>query len=569
MPIPQHLRRSAVLVLAASLLAAAAPEAPAPSPPPRPNRYQTSGAFGAFMDGRFAASQGELDIAAAAFLRALEGDPRNVDLIQPAFIATLLAGRPEAPHLARRLPDVPMAQLLIANQEIKAGNWDAAEQRVRAAPRQGGQPAQVLLAAWAQQGAGRTDAALATLRPLLDNARTRTLGALHSALINDLAARHAEAQRLYRIMQADTGGANLRLGQMIASWQVRQGQLAEAGATLRALLENGEDLPLAVSSLLAAAAQRPVARPTDGAAEVYFSLASLVAGQREGSEMAPQLLRLALDLRPDFTQARLLLAEVLEAGKNWTTALIILAPVAADDPLSGVVRLRRATLLDRAGRTDDALRDLDQLARDFPDSPLAYAQAGDILRVKSRFGEAVISYDRAIARMTAPKQGAWSLYYTRGIAQDRSGAWPKAERDFQRALELMPDHPYILNYLGYAWADQGRNLTKARALLERAMERKPNDGAITDSMGWVLFRQGDAPGAIRLLERAAELQPTDPVINLHLGDAYWAAGRKREANFQWQRALLLNPEPDDKVKLEAKLRENGAALDAAPERIVQ
>jgi Flp pilus assembly protein TadD len=86
------------------------------------------------------------------------------------------------------------------------------------------------------------------------------------------------------------------------------------------------------------------------------------------------------------------------------------------------------------------------------------------------------------------------------------------------------------------------------------VQRRPNDGAIVDSLGWVMLRQGQVTDAVSTLERAVELEPEDSSVNGHLGDAYWAAGRKLEAAFQWRRALTFNPEPDDAAKLEAKLQ---------------
>jgi tetratricopeptide (TPR) repeat protein len=574
MMLPCVFRRLSGLALALLTLAAAAPEAGPAGPentPPRParNRYQTSGHFGAFLDGRFAMAQGDLDIAAASFLRALEADPRNTELVQPAFIACLLAGRAEAVRLARRLPDVQAAQLLLLNQDFKAGKWEAAEERIRALPRRGVLASlSPLLSAWAAQGAGRTDAALAILAPLTQTHQLRAFHALHAALIADLAGRGPEAARFYRAAQAEVGAGNIRLAQIVASWHARQGRLAEAGQTLRALGEGGEEYPLAVSALLAQATRRPVARAAEGVAEAYLGIAALGGREQQSGDTVAPLLRLAIEIRPDLTPARILLAEQFEITRRYGAGLDILAPIGADDPLAGLARLRRAALLERLERTEEALAELERLARDYPDSPMAQAQVGDILRVKQRFGEAVSAYDKAIARAASGRPENWRLFYARGIAHDRSGNWQKAERDLQRALELQPDHPYVLNYLGYSWADQNRRLPEARALLERAMERKPNDGAITDSMGWVLYRMGDIPGAIRLLERAVELQPEDAVINLHLGDAYWAAGRKREAQFQWRRALLMNPEPGDREKLEAKLREHGEAAElAAPARV--
>jgi Flp pilus assembly protein TadD len=139
------------------------------------------------------------------------------------------------------------------------------------------------------------------------------------------------------------------------------------------------------------------------------------------------------------------------------------------------------------------------------------------------------------------------------VAEERAHLWPKADADFHRALELSPDQPFVLNYLGYSYADMGHHLTEAREMIERASERRPNDGAIIDSLGWVMYRQGDSKSAVKTLERAVELEPEDSTINGHLGDAYWAAGRKVEAQYQWRRALTLNPPPDDAAKLEAKL----------------
>ena len=138
----------------------------------------------------------------------------------------------------------------------------------------------------------------------------------------------------------------------------------------------------------------------------------------------------------------------------------------------------------------------------------------------------------------------WSLLYSRGIALERSKQWARAETDFIKALELEPEQPYVLNYLGYSWVDQGIHLERATGMIEKAVELRPRDGFIVDSLGWAYFRIGDYGGAVRELERAVELRPQDPVINDHLGDAYWMVGRRLEARFQWRRALALEPEAD-------------------------
>jgi Flp pilus assembly protein TadD len=225
-----------------------------------------------------------------------------------------------------------------------------------------------------------------------------------------------------------------------------------------------------------------------------------------------------------------------------------------------LVRLRQAALTDRAGHSAVALDLLAQIARDYPTRADPLALQGDVLRAQRRFPEAVTAYDKAIELVGTPVPANWLLFYDRGVALERSHQWPRAEADFLKALELSPDQPIVLNYLGYSWAQQGHNLARARQMIERAAEQRPNDGAILDSLGWVVLRQGNVPGAVKFLERAVELDSEDAEINGHLGDAYWAAGRKDEAQVQWRRALNLNPDPEEAARLRAKLHDGDQAL---------
>ena len=129
----------------------------------------------------------------------------------------------------------------------------------------------------------------------------------------------------------------------------------------------------------------------------------------------------------------------------------------------------------------------------------------------------------------------------------------------------------MLNYLGYSWVDQGINLDQGMAMVKRAVQQKPDDGYIVDSLGWAYFRVGNYDEAVKQLERAIELKPEDPTINEHLGDAYWRVGRELEAKFQWAHARDLKPDPEELPKIEAKLQhglpdETSSQAKAKPEK---
>ena len=544
-------RPSRAILLAACLVSACA--AADPSEVPGPAARAVDPSAGEYLIGRFALSRTDLPTAAENLIGALKADPNNTELQQQAFSPAVLAGRPEALDLARQLPSSPAAVLVLAGADVKAGNWRAAEAKFASLPGQGAtQALQPLLRAWAEQGAGATDEALNTLRPFLDGSRYRGVFALHAAMINDQAGRTAEAARLYRLALVEYGELNLRLGIIVASFQARTGQGNEARATLHATVGTSPDLAIAEPALQQAAATMKVATAADGIAEAYLAAAASLQRQNAG-ELPFLLTRLALDLRPGFTSARLLAAEMQANSGLLDAASSTLAAVAPDDPLAALVELRMAQYADRQGHTAEAQQRLEQLADEYKQRPEPLALLAQMQRASGDFATAATTYGRAIQRIRQPGPGDWAIYYEQGMAYDRSHDWPHAEADFLHALDLQPDQPFVLNYLGYAWTEQGRNLLRARQMIERAVELRPNDGSIVDSLGWVLLQQGDKPGAVRFLERAVELQPEDATINGHLGDAYMAVGRTREAEVQWRRALILNPEPQEEVALQAKL----------------
>ena len=218
---------------------------------------------------------------------------------------------------------------------------------------------------------------------------------------------------------------------------------------------------------------------------------------------------------------------------------------------------------------------LEVLVRQFPDRPEPAQELGDVLSDAKLYVLAVTAYDRAITDRSRLGSGLagndWQLLFSRAVVLDRQNQWPRAEADLKHALALAPDEPFLLNYLGYSLVERHLDLGKARTLIQRALDGKPDDGSIRDSLGWVMLRQNQVPAAVQTLERAAEEMPEDPTVNFHLGTAYWAAGRKVEAEDQWRWALVLKPEPADAVQIHDALRragleDGGKARDVTRER---
>ena len=546
-------------LLALSLLSACA--ATTPGQDSAGSRVAGGRNYGDYLVGRFAAAQGDMAVASDHLRAAAAQDPQDRELASQAFLTSLLAGRQDLDGLARGVTDNPIAQLYIADKEARAGQWDAAQRRYASIPDRGLTGAlRPLVIAWSMQGAGRTDDALAMLKPLAASGQLRGIYTLHMALIADQAGRTGDAAQLYQAAQQAFGTPNLRLDVILASAAARRGLTDEARRTIASLVATNVDLAIAQPALDASVAQPAVPRPVDGIAEAYLAFAAALHESGAG-EVAEALIRLALLDRPDLTSARLLLAEI-QAGRHPRQALTTLRAVPEADPLRAVIQLRMAGLLNAVGDHKAAATVADAVAREYPNRPEPLVAAAEAMRMEKRYAEAAGVYGQAIARAAALGAVPWTFYFERGICREESGDWPGAQADLEQAVRLAPDQPVALNYLAYSWAERREHLDRAHEMLERAVAINPNDGSIVDSLGWVLLHQGDTAGAVSQLERAVELQPDDPVINGHLGDAYMAAGRKREAAYQWRRALALEPKDADKARIEAKLNETEASPSA-------
>jgi len=298
-----------------------------------------------------------------------------------------------------------------------------------------------------------------------------------------------------------------------------------------------------------------------GAAEALYGIASAMLSQN-ARESALALAHMANELRPGFSPAAMVTASALQQNERRTDANALYRALPARSPYAGLARRHLADNLDRLDRVDEAKALLSAMSDERPTLARPLIELGDLQRRHEDFKQAADTYTLALARIAEHggiDEHDWGLLYSRGVSYEQSDQWDKAEADFLHALKLSPNQPAVLNYLGYTWIDKGLHLERALKMIAKAVERRPRDGAIVDSLGWGLYRTGDFKGAVKQLERATLLRPADPVVNDHLGDALWRVGRVREARFQWERALAMEPDAALAQAIEAKLQ-NG--LDA-------
>ena len=533
-------------------------------------------ATGSYLAARHAGVERDSATASAYYLNVLKADPRNPELLSRAFLSVLSDGDiDEAGRLADRVLQIDrndrIARLVVGVRALKLKQYPLARQNFAQSVR--GPVTDLtatLLSAWALSGSGDTRAAVDTLDHLAGPDWYAIFKDLHAALILDIANNKKDAGKRYeRAYKADP--VAVRTVEAYGRYLSRVGNKEEA---LKIYSEFEKTVPnhpvvMAEEKEVATGEKLPLLAdsPQSGAAEALYGLGASI-GRRGGEDLALIYLQLALYLEPSQPMALLALADLYESLKKPDLAIKVYDRIPASSSLHRNAEIQIASDLDALDRTDEAKKRLERLVADHPKDNEAIIAFANILRGRKDFAECADAYSKAIANIAVPEKPNWVLFYFRGICYERSRQWPLAEADLKKALQLYPDQPLVLNYLGYSWVDQGVNLDDGMNMIRRAVEQRPDDGYIVDSLGWANFRIGNYEEAVKELERAVELKPEDSTINDHLGDAYWRIGRVLEARFQWSHAKDLKPEPEDLPKIEEKLQsglpdDTSSAADAA------
>lgn len=532
------------------------------------------GLSGAYLAARHASFFSDYTAAAEYYTKALIRDPSNSSLMENAVISFVGLGEVKrAVPIARKMSSdgvvSQISRIVLLVDLAQKQDYDGVLKMLDSGDAVG-PLIDGLAGAWAEIGLGNMAAGLAKFDEVAKAKGTRGFGLNHKALALASVGDFEAAQAIFS--GDEKNPLRLTVGGVLAHAQVLS-QLDRNADALELLKEVfGNELDPRVMQLrtaLEAGKTLPfdtVRNPSEGLAEVFYSVANALRGETDNGYTLVYA-RMAEHLSPTHIDAILMSAGLLEELEQYDLATSAYNRVARDDPSFHAAELGRAAALRKADKEEAAIEVLEQLTKSHGQLPSVHSALGNALRQLERYDEAADAYTEALELTGEPEAGDWFLFYARGISYERTDSWDKANADFRKALELYPNQPQVLNYLGYSMLEQNTNLDEALGMIERAVAAVPNDGYITDSLGWALYRLRRFDEAVKYMERAAELTPVDPIVSDHLGDTLWAVGRRLEAEFQWRRAMSFEPEEVDatrirrklEVGLDAVLKEEGAA----------
>ena len=505
---------------------------------------EAQGVAGDYLAARHAGMSGDFEAAARYFDRTLMHDPESLEFLERSALAHMSLGNVErAADLGERIletgQNTQVGQMAVLAADMERENYAAVLAAIDN-DRGAGPLVDGLIRAWSLLGQGDMSSALNAFDAVGETQGLAPFAAYHKALALASVGDFEGADALFSGEMG--GGVDFTRRGILARTAIlsQLDRNEEALALIDQSFNSGLDPELRdLVARLDAGETVPfdmIRGAKDGLAETFFTIGSALT--TDASEDFTLLYaRVAQHLKPDFADATLMAAELLRALEQYELAAETYDTVPRDDPAFHAAEIGRAEALREIGRTDAALEALQSLAETHGDLPVVQSTLADFLRREERYDEAIAAYTRALDSYEEEAREQWFLYYARGIAYERSGNWEQSEADFRAALELNPEQPQVLNYLGYSLVEQQLKLDEALDMIERAVAARPDAGYIVDSLGWVYYRLGRYEEAVDQLERAAELMPIDPVVNDHLGDAYWAVGRELEAEFMWKRAL--------------------------------
>ena len=494
-----------------------------------------------------------------------EANAGNKSLGRRAASQAISAGAMQlALRLGRQMPPASLTtdvRLLLAAEELRRGKAD------RALPflSPGGDDGDLsfiapYVRAWAAADRRNLADALTTLEQIPVNS---LLGGYRDEqrayiLLKFKMTQDAEPFARRAIGQAARREIQVRLA--LADGFAAAGDKARAMAMLEAPVAEAETARARI-----AAGQR-LGSAIDNGAEAFGAMLlglSLDLNRSNSTSLPIRLVQVARYANPGDSSAPIVLGAMLNAQGRTEEALTAFRSVRAGDLLASQARDAETRTLTQGKKYDAALA----VAHNALSGPAAgsadFSRLGDVMSSMKRHADAAAAYGRALELAGPQAADRWTLLLLKASSLEAAEQWPQAKSALEEALKLAPDQPLILNFLGYAKLERGEDLDSAEAMIRKASQLAPDDASITDSLGWAQYKRGKMEEAIETLQRAAVADPAQAEIREHLGDALYSAGRKFEARFAWEAALVT---ADDEIlgRVKSKLATGLNATNRAP-----
>lgn len=520
-------------------------------------------AFGAYLAGNMAKQSRDFKAAADYFATALKQDPTNPELKASSYLLFVLAGDvegalPYAKEVLAEKPDEMLPNLVLFANAVKNENWkEAAAYLAVDKSKSEALFLMPLLDAWIKAAQNNEKAALAALKPMAAEKTLKPLYLLHRGLILDYLGQTKEAAQSFDAMLELPQGRSIRTLLLARNFEERTGALNNKALFIE-LYQTYRDESFVSRELMARTkSSEQVHTPAQGVALVFFDVAGSI-NELGSAETALFLAQLSLYLNPDSSITKFFTGELLENLGRLEEANALYATVQPDNDIYLSMQMRYNMNLIRQGQLKDAAQRLNEIIEHYPGLPIFNMTLGDVYRQDGQCKKALVQYREALKHAKKDDTGIGALYFSCAICYRELGDWEKAEESLVYALAVEPDNALYLNDLGYSYLENGEKLDEAFAMIRRAAEQVPYDGNVLDSLGWAYYLRGDYDKAVEILEKAVDLQAGNALINAHLGDAYWRVGRKREAVFQWEHALILKQDLTSRLKEELRRKiENG------------
>lgn len=527
--------------------------------------YYRQTVSGNYLAGRHAQNHKDLEKASNYINNVIEKDPDNIGLERHAMVLAMEAGQTaKALSLAKIIHEKEsgnlLATLFIALEDIETENYLSATETLNSINEDSVAAFIVpILKLWASAAQGKLD---------ITDIPSNLFYAYHVMLAGNYLNKQPEAVA-YTLNAFKNDNSDIRdvekLGDVLALAGEKEtalklyAALQAKGFTSKDLEEKitfiTENKP--INSLLNI---EKIKNPKEGSALVFYNMAEILF--REYSDDSALIFsQMALYLNPTLDKANMVIGEVLARNDRLDDAVTYFEKTKSDSDLYKTSQRQIANLYAEQEKSEEAISILMNIYKQYDDID-SLVQIGDIHRFNEDYKDAAKIYSQVLKTWDKTPEEYWHVLYARGMAYERLGEFKKSETDLQAALDFRPNHPYLLNYLAYSWADQGKRLNESLDMIKKALQLQNDDGYIADSLGWVYYKMAEFEESIPPLEHAAELLPYDATINDHLGDAYWRTGRKLEARFQWRRAFNASEESEAELKttIEGKIVSGLTAL---------